>query len=50
MSNNQEILLEYECDDVQGEDLLDQSANSEEEPMEELVIMFKEVQPTVAKT
>ena len=45
MSHNQEILLEYECDDVQGEDLLDQSANSEEEPMEQEVVMLKEVQP-----
>ena len=45
MSHNQEILLEFECDDVQGEDLLDQSANSEEEPMEEEVVALKEVQP-----
>ena len=45
MSHNQEILLEFECDDVQGEDLLDQSANSEEEPMEQEVVMLEEVQP-----
>ncbi len=45
MSHNQEILLEFECDDVLGEDLLDQSANSEEEPMEQEVVMLKEVQP-----
>ena len=45
MSHNQEILLEYECDDVQGEDLLDQSADSEEEPMEQDIIILKEVQP-----
>ena len=42
---HQEILIEYECDDVQGEDLLDQSADSEEEPMEQEVFMLKEVQP-----
>ena len=45
MSHNQEILREFECDDVQGEDLLDQSANSEEEPMEQEVVVLKEVQP-----
>ena len=38
MSDNQDILLDYECDDVQGEDLLDQSADSEEEPIEQEVI------------
>ena len=45
MSHNQDILLEFECDDVQGEDLLDQSADSEEEPMEHEVVVLKEVQP-----
>ena len=45
MSHNQEILLEFECDDVQGEDVLDQSADSEEEPMEQEVDILKEVQP-----
>ena len=45
MSHNQEILLEFECDDVQGEDLLDQSADSEEEPMEQEVVVLLEVQP-----
>ena len=45
MSHNQEILLEFECDDVQGEDLLDQPADSEEEPMEQEVVMLEEVQP-----
>ena len=43
MSDNQDILLEYE--DIQGEDLLDQSADSEEEPMEQEVVMLLEVQP-----
>ena len=45
MSDIQDNLLDYECDDVQGEDLLDQSANSKEEPMEQEVVMLKEVQP-----
>ena len=45
MSNNQDIHLNYECDDVQGEDLLDQSANSEEEPIDQEVIVLEEVQP-----
>ncbi len=45
MSHNQEILLEFECDDVQDEDLLDQSADSEEEPMEQEVVVLNEVQP-----
>ena len=43
MSDNQDILLEYE--DIQGEDLLDQSADSEEEPMEQEVFVLIEVQP-----
>ena len=45
MSHNQEILLEFECDDVLGEDLLDQSADSGEEPMEQEIVMLIEVQP-----
>ena len=45
MSHNQETLLEFECDDVLGEDLLDQSADSGEEPMEEEIVMLIEVQP-----
>ena len=45
MSVNQYILLEHKCDDIQDEDLLDQSANSEEEPIEQKVVMLKEVQP-----
>ena len=45
MSDNQDILLDYKCDDIQGEDLLDQSADSEEEPMEQEVVVLKEVQP-----
>ena len=49
MSHNQEILLEFECDDVLGEDLLDQSANSGEEPMEQEVIMLIEVQPVASR-
>ena len=38
-------LLDYECNDNQGEELLDQSANLEEEPMEQEVVMLGEVQP-----
>ncbi len=45
MSHNQEILLEFECDEVLGEDLHDQSANSGEEPMEQEIVMLIEVQP-----
>ena len=45
MSHNQEILLEFECDDVLGEDLLDQSADSGEEPMEQEFVVLTEVQP-----
>ena len=44
MSHNQEILLEFECDDIQGEDLLDQSANLEEETMDQEFIMLEEVE------
>ena len=40
MSQNQEILLEFECDDVQGEDLLDQSADSGEEPMKQEIVVL----------
>ena len=43
MSNNQDILLDYKCDDIHGEDLLNQSANLEEELMEQEVIMLEEV-------
>ena len=45
MSHNQEILLECKCDDILGEDLLDQSADSGEEPMEQDIVMLIEVQP-----
>ena len=45
MSHNQEILLEFECDDVLGEDLLDKSADPREEPMEQEIVMLIEVQP-----
>ena len=38
-------LLDYECDDVKGEDLLDQSADLEEEPMEQEDVMLEEEQP-----
>ena len=43
MFHNQDILFEYE--DIQGEDLLNQSANSEEEPMVQEVVVLIEVQP-----
>ena len=45
MSHNQEILLEFKCDDILGWDLLDQSADSGEEPMEQEIIVLIEVQP-----
>ena len=48
MSHNQKILLEFECEYIQGEDLLDQSANSKEETMEQEVAMLIEVQLTVS--
>ena len=38
-------LLDYECDDDQGVELLNQSADLEEEPMEQEVIMLEEEQP-----
>ena len=44
MSDIQDNLLDYECEDIQGENLLDQSANLEEEPMEQKVIVLEEVQ------
>ena len=44
MSEIQDNLLDYECDKVQGEDLIDHSADLEEEPIEEEVIMLEEVQ------
>ena len=43
MSDNQDNLLDYKCVDIQGEDLLDQSADSEEEPMDQKVVMLEEV-------
>ena len=45
MSHNQEILLKCKCDNILGEDLLDQSANSGEEPTEQEVVVLIEVQP-----
>ena len=45
MSDIQDNILDYECDDIRGEDLLDQSADLEEEPMDQEVIMLEEVQP-----
>ena len=45
MSYNQEILLEFKCDDILGEDLLDQSADSGEEPLEQEIVVLIEVQP-----
>ena len=45
MSDIQDNLLDYKCDDIQGEDLIDQSADSEEEPLEQEVVMFLEVKP-----
>ena len=44
MSHNQEILLECKCDDILGEDLLDHSADSEEEPMEQEIVVLIGVQ------
>ena len=45
MSDIQDNLLDYECEKIQGEDLLDQSADLEEEPMEQEVVGLEEVQP-----
>ena len=45
MSDIQDNLLDYECDDVQGKDPLDQSADLEEEPIDQEVIVLEEVQP-----
>ena len=45
MSHNQEILLECKYDDILGEDLLDQSVDSEKEPMEQEVVVLNEVEP-----
>ena len=36
------LLLDYECNDDQGLELLDQSANLEEEPMEQEDIVLEE--------
>ena len=35
-------LLDYECDDDQGVELLDQSADLEEEPMKQEVMVLEE--------
>ena len=40
ISNNQDILLDYEYDDVQGEVLLDQSPDIQEEPMEQEAVVL----------
>ena len=45
MSDSQDNLLDYKSDDVQGMELLHQSADLEEEPMEQEVIHLGEVQP-----
>ena len=45
MSHNQEFLLECKCDDILGEVLLDQSVDSGEEPIEQVIVMLIEVQP-----
>ena len=45
LCDSQDNFLDNECDKVQGEDLLDQSADSKEEPMEQEVVMLIEVQP-----
>ena len=44
MSDSQDNLLDNEADKIQGEDLLNQSANLEGEPMEEEVVIVEEVQ------
>ena len=44
MSDNQDNILDYKSDEIQGEDLLNQSANSEEEPMDQEVVVLEEVQ------
>ena len=43
MSDSQDYLLDYEYD-IPGEDLLNRSADREEEPMEEEVVIVEEVQ------
>ena len=45
MSDSKDNLLDYEWDDIQGEELLDQSADLEEEPKKQKVVMLEEVQP-----
>ena len=44
MSDIQHNLLDYECDNIQGEDLLEQSANLEEEPIDQVVVVLEGVQ------
>ena len=44
MSDSQDNLLDYEGDKVQGEDLLDQSADLEGESLEDDVIVLEEEQ------
>ena len=44
MSDSQDNLLDYEGDKVQGEDLLDQSADLEGESLEDDVVMLEEEQ------
>ena len=43
--HNQETLFEFECDDVLGEGLLDQSTDSREEFLEQEVVVLIVVQP-----
>ena len=44
MSDSQDNLLDYMEDDVQGEDLLDQSADLEGESLEDEVVVLEEDQ------
>ena len=43
MCDIQDNLLDYKCDDVQGEDLLDQSADFEGKPIKEDIIIVEDV-------
>ena len=45
ISHNQEFLLECKRDDILGEVLLDQSVDSEKEPMKQEIVVLIEVQP-----
>ena len=45
MSESQDNLLDYVGDKVQGEDLLDQSADLEGESLEDDIIVLEEEQP-----